>query len=140
MQKDAFEDRLKPFDERFEVSGELLLALPKGRSADIRRIVFGWKLHDLNDDRSLEELVIVLVGQGTEIAKVLDIFGKKPKKVAKDTTGWVMLKFHKDAMHEVVATALDDKVGQLPFFMMGSIRTSLIFNMSNYDLVASEVE
>jgi hypothetical protein len=140
MQKDTFEDNLRSYDERFEVTGELLLALPKKDPAEIRRIVFGWKLHNPDDDRSLEDLVMVLVGKGTEVAKVLEVVGKKAKRAIKDKTGWVMLRLHKDSLHAVIATAIEEKAGQLPFFMMGSKNTSLIFDLSNYDVVASDVE
>ena len=140
MQKDTFEDKLRSYDDCFEVTGELLLALPKSGPAEIRRIVFGWKLHNPDDDRSLADLVMVLVGLGPEVAKVLEVVGKTVKKATKDRTGWVMLKLHKDALHDVIATALDEKAGQLPFFMMGSKRTSLLFDLSNYDLVASDVD
>ena len=140
MQKDTFEDKLRSYGDRFEVTGELFLALPKKDPAEIRRIVFGWTLHNPDDDRSLDDLVMVLVGLGTEIAKILEVVGKKVKKATKDRTGWVMLKLHKAALHDVVANAIDEKAGQLPFFMMGSKRTSLLFDLSNYDLVASEVE
>jgi hypothetical protein len=140
MQKDTFEDKLRSYGDRFEVTGELLLALPKKDPAQIRRIVFGWTLQDPDDDRSMEDLVMVLVGQGTEVAKVLEAIGKKVKKATKESTGWVMLKLHKDALHDVVTTAIEEKAGHLPFFMMGSKRTSLLFDLSNYDMVASEVE
>jgi|GEM_PF-6600907 len=140
MQKEPFEDQLRSYEDRFEVTGELLLALPKNGEAEIRRIVFGWKLHNPDEDRSLADLVMVLVGPSIEIAKVIEVLGKKVKKASKGTTGWVMLKLHKDALHNVIATAIDEKAGQLPFFMMGSKRTSLIFDLSNYDMVSSEVE
>jgi hypothetical protein len=122
------------------VTGELLLALPKMEPAEIRRIVFGWKLHDPDDDRSLEDLVIVLVGPSSEVAKILEFVGKKAKRASKDRSGWVLLKLHKISLHAVIASTIDEKAGQLPFFMMGSKNTSLIFDLSNYDLVASEVE
>jgi hypothetical protein len=140
MQKDPFEDNLRSYDDRFEVTGELLLALPKKDPAEIRRIVFGWKLHNPDDDRSLEDLVMVLVGKGTEVVKILEVVGKKVKKATKDGTGWVMLKLHKDSLHAVIATAIEEKAGQLPFFMMGSKNNSLIFDLNNYDVVTSEVE
>ena len=140
MQKDTFEDNLRSYDDRFEVTGELLLALPKTDPAEIRRIVFGWKLHNPDDDRSLEDLVMVLVGMGTEVAKILEVVGKKVKRATKDRLGWVMLKLHKDSLHAVIASTIDEKAGQVPFFMIGSKNTSLIFDLSNYDVVSSEVE
>jgi hypothetical protein len=145
MVTDPFEEKLKGYDDRFEVSGALMLSLPNDISADIDRLIFAWKLCNPDNDLSLQDLVLVLIGGPEEISKVLaTIKGikaqvSKVKKGRTDKRSWVMLKLHKEVLREAVASAIDEKVGKMPFFMMGTKRSSLVFDMMNYDIIATEV-
>jgi len=145
MVTDPFEEKLKGYDDRFEVSGELMLSLPKEVSADIDRLIFVWKLCNPDNDLSLQDLVLVLIGGPEEISKVVATIrgikaqASKGKKGRREQRSWIMLKLHKEVVREVVSSAIDEKVGRMPFFMMGTKRSSLVFDMMNYDIIAMKV-
>lgn len=145
MMTEPFEDRLKGCDDRFEVSGALLLDLADGARAEIDRVIFAWKLCNPDEDLSMQELILVVTAAPDEIAKVVSLVkgtkvqASKGKKVGPKAKGngkaWAVLRLRKEVMHEVLASATDERLGRVPFFMIGTRRTSAVFDLRNYELV-----
>jgi len=140
MMTEPFEDRLKGYDDRFEVSGELLLDLADGKQAEIDRVIFAWKLCNPDEDLSMQELLLVVTSSPEEIAKVVSVVKGTKVQATKGKKGaskmaWAALRLRKSVMHEVLASATDERIGRLPFFMMGTRRSSVVFDLKNYELV-----
>jgi len=145
---DRIETRLEGYDGSYEVTGELVIALRGDERAEFERLVFAWMLYCREDERTMKELVLVLEGATVEVEKVIahvekdpkDEYQKEEKKKGKYPSRRyrLMLRLNDAALKRVLSTAMIDETTRVPFIMTGRERSSIVFDMTNYELVAVE--
>lgn len=135
MRSEMFEDRLERYDDRFEITGEILLETKEGKAV-LGRVLFAWTLYNKEDTSSIEDIALMLEGEPTEIAKVLRAMGKDPGDDPR--TGAILLRMDKELVKDIRDWAKDEETISVPTFLMGKGRMEKVFDFDNYDLVASD--
>ena len=131
MVSDLFSEKLERYDDRFEITGEILLQTKEGK-AELGRVLFAWTLYNKEDPTSIEDIVLVLEGAPSEIGKVLKDMGKGPEDAMK---GALLLRMDKEIVKNIREWAKDEETISVPSFLMGKGRMEKVFDFSNYTLV-----
>lgn len=134
MKVGIIEERLARYDDRFEITGQIFLNTGKDQ-AELSRVLFAWTLFNREDPTSIDDLVLLLEGTAEEVSKVLRSAGKDP---ITGRTGTILLKMHKELVKEVKAWASKEDTENIPSFLMGKGALDRVFDLSNYDLIATE--
>jgi hypothetical protein len=118
----------------------MMLRLADDIVAEVNRILFAWTLSDTTDRLSAKDMVLVLEGKPGDIAKVLSRTSKKVAPPSAKERAGIVLRMHEALVTEIVQVAKDGESPELAEVLMGSERSTKVFDLSNYDVVAVEAE
>ena len=131
----VLEDKMDLYDDRFEITGEMVLSLAGDRTAELNRVMFAWKLYNKTDPSSIEALVMLIEGENKEIGKVLTSMGDKTSLGRKKKVT-VLLRMKKELVKEIMAWVSERETLNLPAFLIGRNRMAKVFDLDNYEVLA----
>ena len=128
------------YDERFGIQGEFLLRLSDEQVVEIERVLFAYRLSDKEDIYSIEEMLLVLEGRPKELAKILAIKGKGlPAGITAERIGLIM-RMHKGPLEEIIEMTRSEMGSDISTFLVGSDRSTKVFDFDNHDLISIVTE